>query len=160
MHTPHTHTHTTHTYTQAHWCVHSLTHSQTTHIRPPAAWEGKERGVGSETPLSVGAQGSQLGVQLWVGYPLSSVSLSWSHTCPGKATPEMGQVGQKCKAYFAGKKEEIHASCSDASFRGRRAFLFPLAGSVSLERWGGNETKKGGQKEKAMTIIIKDNNNK
>ena len=48
-------------------------------------------------------------------------------------------------------------------FQRKTGFLFPLACSVSLEKWGRNETKKGrkGRKEKKMmTIIIKDNHNK
>lgn len=51
-------------------------------------------------------------------------------------------------------------------FQRKTGFLFPLACSVSLERWGRNETKKGRKerkgKKKMMTIIIiiKDNHNK
>lgn len=139
--------------------VHSFTHTQD-HAQPATRCLGrKEEGVGSEAALRVGAPGSPPGVPLWIGYPLGSVSLSGSHTCPGKAAPEMGQVGEKCKAYFAGEKEEIHASCSDASFRGRRAFfsLWPLLRLAG--RWGRNDTRNEGRRERKhddIIILIKD----
>ena len=112
---------------------------------------------------------TQWGVQLWVGI-LWAVSLSGSHTCPGKATPPhpeiWGRLGRNVRHTLLGRRTKcmLHAQMRVSEEAG---FLFPLACSVSLERWGRNETKKGrkerkGKTKKMMTIIIiiKDNHNK
>lgn len=134
-----------HIHTQTHTGV--CPHSQTLR-RTATRCLGRREGVGSEMPLWVGIQ---QGVQLWVGilWALSPcLGLTPVLGKPPLPTPDMGQVGEKCKAYFAGKKDKIHASCSDASFRGRRAFfsLWP-----ALSRWkSGEEMKprKEGRREK------------
>lgn len=138
----HSHTHT----------VHSFTHTQD-HAQPATRCLGrKEEGVGSEAALRVGAPGSPPGVPLWIGYPLGSVSLSGSHTCPGKAAPEMGRWGRNVRHTLLGrrKKSMLHARMR-VSEEGGRSFPFGLC-SVSLE--GGEEMTpetKEGEKENMTT---------
>ena len=137
----------THTHRRTLVCALTRKHSDHTHTATRRLGRREER-IGSEMPLWVG---TQRGVQLWVGilWALSPcLGLTPVLGKPPLPTPHMGQVGEKCKAYFAGKKDKIHASCSDASFRGRRAFfsLWP-----ALSRWKGggrNETKKGRKERK------------
>lgn len=154
-----------HTYTHRCTLGCALTRTHSDHTRTATRCLG-----GGERSWVRGATvgGHSAGCATLGRYPLGCLlvwvsHLSWeSHPSPPR---DMGQAGEKCKAYFAGKKDKIHASCSDASFRGRRAFfsLWP-----ALSRWkGGEEMKprKEGRRErekKMMTIIIiiKDNHNK
>ena len=95
---------------------------------------------------------TQRGVQLWVGI-LWAVSLSGSHTCPGKATPPhpkiRGRLGRNVRHTLLGRRTKcmLHAQMRVSEEDG---LSFPfgllcLAGKVGKKR---NQERKEGEKGK------------
>ena len=93
---------------------------------------------------------TQRGVQLWVGI-LWAVSLSGSHTCPGKATPPhpeiRGRLGRNVRHTLLGRRTKcmLHAQMRVSEEDG---LSFPfgllcLAGKVGKKR---NQERKEGEK--------------
>lgn len=139
-------------------CTPSLTHCPHTHARahtrshPPLG--GGHRGARSDSTRAgtrrLAAWCATLG---WVSSQLCLVVLV-STAVLGKPPQRWGGLRRNVRHTSLGRKEEIHAPCSDASFREGRAFVFPLACSVSPGRggegWGevGNHGKRKERRNK------------